>query len=85
MKKMLNLPGVIVEECLSTKETIILFVRLKKKTAVCPRCGQISHRLHQNNTHLVRTIQKRSLFFAAEPKNMLSLVLATIIIFYCIS
>jgi transposase len=56
MTKMLNLPGVIVEECLETKKTIILSVRLKNQTAVCPRCGQISHRIHQNKTHHIRDL-----------------------------
>lgn len=56
MTKILNLPGVIVEESLETEETIILSVRVKNKTAVCPRCGQKSHRLHQNKTHLVRDL-----------------------------
>jgi transposase len=40
MTKILNLPGVIVEESLETEETIILSVLVKNKTAVCPRCRQ---------------------------------------------
>ena len=56
MTKILNLPGVIVEDSLETQKTIILSVRVKNKTAVCPRCGQTSHRLHQNKTHLVRDL-----------------------------
>ncbi|WP_293072808.1 transposase family protein [Moorena sp. SIO3H5] len=27
-----------------------------KKKAVCPRCGQRSHRLHQNKYHLVKDL-----------------------------
>jgi len=56
MTKILNLPGVIVEKSLETEETIILSVRVKNKTAVCPRCGQTNRRLHQNKTHLVRDL-----------------------------
>jgi len=48
MTKVLNLPGVIVEDSLETEETIILSVIVKNKTAVCPRCGQTSRRLHQS-------------------------------------
>lgn len=56
MTKFLNLPGVIVEDSLETEETIILSVIVKNKTAVCPRCGQTSRRLHQNKTHYVRDL-----------------------------
>lgn len=56
MTKMLNLPGVIVEDSLETESTIILSVKVTKKTAVCPRCGQTSHRLHQNKRHLVKDL-----------------------------
>lgn len=56
MTKLLNLPGVIVEDSQETAETLILFVRVEKKTAVCSRCGQISHRLHQNKRHLVKDL-----------------------------
>jgi transposase len=56
MIKILNLPGVIVEKSLETEETIILSVRVKNKTVVCPRCGQTSCRLYQNKTHLVRDL-----------------------------
>ncbi|MCL1475364.1 ISL3 family transposase [Argonema antarcticum] len=56
MTKLLNLPGVIVEDTKETKETLILSVRVEKKTAACPRCSRISHRLHQNKTHLVRDL-----------------------------
>ena len=54
--KLLNLPGVIVEDSTETEETLILSVRVAKKTAFCPRCGKISHRLHQNKSHLVRDL-----------------------------
>ncbi|WP_249065801.1 transposase [Argonema antarcticum] len=56
MTKILNLPGVIVEDSKETAETLILSVRVEKKTGACPRCGRISHRLHQNKGHLVRDL-----------------------------
>lgn len=56
MTKLLNLPGVIVEDSKKTEETLILSVKLEAKRAVCPRCGQTSHRLHQNQRHLVRDL-----------------------------
>jgi len=56
MTKLLNLPGVIVEDSLETEAAIILSVRAKNQTAVCPRCGQVSRRLHQNKRHLVKDL-----------------------------
>ena len=56
MTNILNLPGVIVENEIQTAETLIFTVKLSKKTAICPRCGQTSHRLHQNQGHLVRDL-----------------------------
>ena len=56
MTKLLNLPGIIVENSKQTEETLILSVKKEKKKAACPRCGQISHRLHQNERHLVRDL-----------------------------
>lgn len=56
MTKLLNLPGVIVEDSKDTAETLILSVRVEKKTAECPHCGKKSHRLHQNKGHLVKDL-----------------------------
>ena len=56
LTKLLNLPGVIVEDSKQTKETLILSVKAANKTAVCPRCGKTSRRLHQNKGHLVRDL-----------------------------
>lgn len=56
MTQLLNLPGVIVEDKQETKNTLILFVKSDKKTAVCPRCGQASRHLHQNQRHLVKDL-----------------------------
>lgn len=56
MTKLLNLSGVIVEDNQQTEDTLILFVKSAKKTADCPRCGQISRHLHQNQRHLVKDL-----------------------------
>ena len=56
MTRILNLPGVIVEEIKERENILILFVKSASKRAVCPRCGQISHRLHQNKRHLVKDL-----------------------------
>lgn len=56
LTKLLNLPGVIVEDSQSTSSILILSVRAESKTASCPRCGQRSHRIHQNRGHLVKDL-----------------------------
>ena len=56
MTKLLNLPGVLVETIQDTAGVLILSVRVENKTARCPRCGQISHRLHQNKRYLVKDL-----------------------------
>lgn len=56
MTKLLNLPGVLVENSQQTEDTLIFFVKSDKKTALCPRCGQKSHRIHQNQRHLVKDL-----------------------------
>ena len=56
MTKLLNLPGVIVEDSRQTDETLIFSVKAERKTAICPHCGRSSHRLHQNHGHLVKDL-----------------------------
>ena len=56
LTKLLNLPGVIVEESQEVEGILILSVRVEKKMAVCPRCCKVSHRLHQNKKHLVKDL-----------------------------
>ena len=56
LRKFLNLPGVIGEDSKQTKETLILFVKADRQTAVCPRCSKTSHRLPQNKWHLVKDL-----------------------------
>ena len=54
LTKILNLPGVIVKSHL--EKTLVLEVEKSSKTARCPRCGQLSHRLHQNHFHLIKDL-----------------------------
>jgi transposase len=56
MTNILNFPRVIVENEIQTIEILIFTVKLSKKTAICPRCDQTRHRLHQNPRHLVRDL-----------------------------
>jgi transposase len=56
LTEILNLPGVIVEDYEQTESTLILSVKIPKKTAVCPKCGQRSHRLHQNKKRLIKDL-----------------------------
>jgi transposase len=56
LTEILNLPGIIVEDYQKTEETIILSVKNNQKTAVCPRCGKTSHRLHQNKKRLIKDL-----------------------------
>lgn len=56
MTRIINLPGVVVEKIQETENTLILFVKSTNKTAVCPGCGQTSHRLHQNKRYLVKDL-----------------------------
>ncbi|WP_293062500.1 MULTISPECIES: transposase family protein [unclassified Moorena] len=56
LTKLLGLPGIVVEDSQEIDNTIILKVKRIEKKAVCPRCGQRSHRLHQNKYHLVKDL-----------------------------
>jgi transposase len=56
MTKLLNLPGIIVEDSKDIEGTLILSIKMSRKTAVCPRCGDCSHYLHENKRHLVRDL-----------------------------
>jgi transposase len=56
MTELLNLPGIIVEDSKEIEGTLILSVKAEKKIAVCPRCGQSSHYLHENKRYLVKDL-----------------------------
>lgn len=56
MTKLLNLPGIIVEDNKEIEGTLILSVKVENKTALCPRCGKSSHHLHENKRYLVKDL-----------------------------
>lgn len=56
MIKLLNLPGVIVEDSKEIEGTLILSVKVEKKTAIWTRCGNVSHHLHETKRYLVRDL-----------------------------
>ena len=56
LTKILNLPGVIVTDKKLLENTIILDIVRDSKTSKCPRCGETSHRLHQNHFSLIKDI-----------------------------
>jgi transposase len=53
---LLGIPEIIVEDSKEIDNTLILTVKALTKKAICPRCGQVSHRLHQNKYHLVKDL-----------------------------
>ena len=56
LTKILNLPGVIVQSKKEIEQTLILEVEASSKTACCPVCQKVSHRLHQNHWHLIKDL-----------------------------
>jgi transposase len=56
MTKLLGIPGVVVEDSQEIDKILILTVKASTKKARCPRCGEVSHRLHQNKYHLVKDL-----------------------------
>jgi transposase len=56
LTELLGLEGIIVESIKEIEETIIFSVKMWRKTARCPICGQESRRLHQNHRHLVKDL-----------------------------
>jgi transposase len=56
LTEILNLPGVIVQDCQQIEEALVFSVIINKKTAACPRCGQSSHHIHQNKQRLIRDL-----------------------------
>ncbi|ELR97900.1 ISL3 family transposase [Gloeocapsa sp. PCC 73106] len=54
--KLLGIPEIVVEDSKEIDNTIILTVKASIKKGICPRCGQVSHRLHQNKYHLVKDL-----------------------------
>ena len=56
LTRLLNLPGIEVEDYHELGDELILEVEAIRDFATCPRCGQESHHLHQNRGHLVRDL-----------------------------
>lgn len=56
LTQILNLEGVTVEDYRDLGEEIILKVEAVKDCAICPRCGQISHNVHQSHFHLAHDL-----------------------------
>jgi len=56
LTELLGLSGVDVESYEATEDSLILDVEVHASSGVCPRCGTVSHHLHQNHWHLVRDL-----------------------------
>ncbi|OCR01443.1 hypothetical protein BCD67_21785 [Oscillatoriales cyanobacterium USR001] len=56
LTQILNLPGVSVKSHKNWEQTLVLEIQNQSKTAQCPHCKQISHRLHQNHFSLIKDL-----------------------------
>jgi transposase len=56
LTELLGLAGIDVESYEIGEEGLILEVEAHDESATCPRCGTVSHHLHQNHRHLVRDL-----------------------------
>jgi transposase len=56
LTELLGLEGIDVEGYEVGEEGLILEVEAHADSATCPRCGMVSHHLHQNHRHLVRDL-----------------------------
>jgi transposase len=56
LTRLLDLPGMDVEDYHDQGDRLILDVEAHHTKAVCPRCGEESQKLHQNHGHLVRDL-----------------------------
>lgn len=56
LTRLLNLPGIVVENFRETETDLLLEVEAWTEKAVCPRCGYISFHLHQNHGYWVRDL-----------------------------
>ena len=56
LEELLNLEGIEVVDYHNFDHEIIIEVEIKKVLATCPRCGNISHNLHQNHWHFIRDL-----------------------------
>ena len=56
LTQLLGLEGIEVETYEERGNRFILEVEAKSESATCPRCGKVSHHLHQNHRHLIRDL-----------------------------
>lgn len=56
LSELLGLTGIDVESYETCEAGLILDVEAHSESAICPRCGTLSHHLHQNHGHLVRDL-----------------------------
>ena len=56
LTQLLNLDGVAVEDYRDLGDQIVLEVEAVKDCAICPRCGQTSHNVHQSHFHLAHDL-----------------------------
>ena len=55
--KFLNIEGIVVQGYRHLENIGIVFrIESKNKKATCPRCGQVSDKLHQNHRYLVKDL-----------------------------
>ncbi len=56
LTRLLNLPGIVVEDFRETETDLMLEVEAWTEQAVCPRCGDESSHLHQNHGYWVKDL-----------------------------
>lgn len=56
LTELLGLPGIDVESYETNEDGLTLSIEAHSESATCPRCGTLSHHLHQNHGHLVRDL-----------------------------
>ena len=56
LQELLGLAGIDVESYETCEAGLILDVEVHAESSICPRCGTLSHHLHQNHAHLVRDL-----------------------------
>lgn len=56
LTRLLNLPGIVVENFQETETDLMLEVEAWTEQATCPRCHNVSFHLHQNHGYWVRDL-----------------------------
>lgn len=56
LTRLLNLPGIVVENFRETETELLLEVEAWTTEAICPRCGHLSSNLHQNHGYWVKDL-----------------------------